>query len=426
MHATSTRPIKFIYTTLIMIFLVFSFPGISLGIEGELFFQLDQDGFASKYDFSVSNRAFQISISPWVTRDHDSEVKLGLSEAFLDLGKENFTFSLGRKIITYGPGRYGYPMLGPLGNGPSAEGYDQIGYSFGWGNLRYHKFYALVSEEAFRSLLGQRTTYRWRDLTLGFSETALLNSDTPGYFYQPLPFIPVYFLQFLGYRVFEIPGVNDTANLAMDFDITWDPRDDLRLYVEYFIDDRPWPKLEKGFQITVPEWDAHPWRVGYQAGGRWQEPFGRPYYTLYAEYTRINQFTYTGVKKAPGVPSELTYTYQGRIMGDPLGPDADRFNIELASSRPKTWQWRLAYEHLRRGEGKIGDDWETKPPGSTEVFLTGIVAVTDSLALTVSQEISGIEYLLGLALQWTRNADHEPHKNEYTPQFTLAGRMRFN
>ncbi|HEX3047125.1 MAG TPA: capsule assembly Wzi family protein, partial [Bacillota bacterium] len=338
---------------------------------------------------------------------------LGISQLCLDWQTEKAGFSIGRKIITFGPGRYGYPMLGPLGTGLTAEGYDQAGYHFTWGNLGYQKFYAWVPESGFRMLLGQRTTCHLGPFVFGFSEAALVNDQAPDYVYLPIPFLPIYLYQFLGYHVFKTPHTNETINAALDFDLTWQPSVNLKLYGEYYIDDRPWPSLDQNNQWVTPTWDQWWWKVGYQAGLEWKNAFQNSKLTLYTEYTRIDQYTYTSWHPGDWTPG-LDWTYLGRFLGDSLGPDADRFNLELVWERSPSLSWSFAYRRVRRGEGKIGDHW-SYTPGQTEVFLTGVVETTDGLAVGVIKKTDDAEISLTVGLANINNADHVAGNNKIEP-----------
>ncbi|HEX3047120.1 MAG TPA: capsule assembly Wzi family protein, partial [Bacillota bacterium] len=338
---------------------------------------------------------------------------LGISQLCLDWQTEKAGFSIGRKIITFGPGRYGYPMLGPLGTGLTVEGYDQAGYHFTWGNLGYQKFYAWVPESSFRMLLGQRTTYHLGPFVFGFSEAALVNDQAPDYVYLPISFLPIYLYQFLGYHVFKTPHTNETINAALDFDLTWQPSANLKLYGEYYIDDRPWPSLDQNNQWVTPKWDQWWWKVGYQAGVEWKNAFLNPALTLYTEYTRIDQYTYTSWHPGDWTPG-LDWTYLGRYLGDSLGPDADRFNLELVWERSPSLSWSFAYRRVRRGEGEIGDHW-SYTPGQTEVFLTGVVETTDGLTVGVIKQTDDAEISLTVGLANINNADHVAGNNKIEP-----------
>ena len=134
------------------------------------------------------NGNWRYYISPYLNAQPHENQYFGIGQAYLEWDNGTFGFDIGRKIIMHGPGRYGYPVLGPLGTGVAAQGYDQIGYHFTWGILKAHKFYALVSESSYRALIGQRATIDLGLFTLGASEEVLVNDQTPALFYLPIPY----------------------------------------------------------------------------------------------------------------------------------------------------------------------------------------------------------------------------------------------
>jgi len=325
--------------------------------------------------------------SPYLNLQQPQNPVLGISQAYLGWDNGNFGFDIGRKIVDHGPGRYGYPVLGPLGTGLAAEGYDQIGYHFTWGNLRAQKFYALVSESSYRMLIGQRATYDLGPFTLGLTEDILVDAQTPACYYIPIPFSPI---------------TNTSDNKIGDGDLTWRISNGFKLYGQCFIDDIP---------LAPDQYDKWPWRCGFQGGFAWQNAFGSPALTLYSEYTRVYQYTYTHDITA------FDWTYQGDFMGD-LGPDADRLDVELDWKQSPEWQWSFVYQRIRHGEGKIGDQF-IYVPGQTVVFLTGIVETTDLLAVGLTRKQGVCDFGLILGLAYVQNQNHVAGINQFEPQVSV-------
>jgi hypothetical protein len=425
-------------SVLISLGFILTFPTTtSAAPNASLSVKFNETESAINYSYSGQlNDSLSYVVSPYFTFINGEENRLSISEAYLRWSKNDFNLDVGRKIITYGPGRYGFPMLGPIGGeapydqfGQSAEGYDQIGYSFKknlWDRfeLNYHKFYAWVGEADYRMLLGQRTTIDWKKFTLGFSETALVNKDAPPLYYLPIPFIPVYLYQNAGsYLDYESP--NSAGNMAMGFDLTWRATENLKLYGEYYMDDRPWPTLKSG--LAMPEWDRWWWKVGYQAGMEWKNAFHRENLTLYTEYTRISQYCYTSWHPNSGSADwtpGLDWTYKGYLIGDPLGPDADRFNLELVWEQSPEWQWDFAYILKRRGAGKIGDHWYYQP-GKTEIFLTGTVEVTNIFDVTLTRKLNLWEYSLRLGVAGIEHQGNIRGETALEPRLAAWARRRF-
>ena len=409
---------------------IFFLLGLMLGLRmvpvfgSELFLGYQDQGLKLQETSSWRFENLQLEFSPYLNYQANSELRFGLSEVYLDWGSETFGVSLGRKVITYGPGRYGFPTLGPLVvrdtdelSSGNIEGYDQLGYQFQWGNLNYHKFYAWVPENRFRMLLGQRATYALGQFTFGFSEVALVNELAPWFYYLPLPFVPIYGDQFIAARFAEIKNVNVAGNMAVDFDLVWQPSENFKLYAEYYMDDRPWPRFDKEWGIVIPEWDQCWWKCAYQVGFAWEEAFGQPDFKLYAEYTRVDQYTYTSWHPGAWV-SGLDWTFQGKMIGDQLGSDADRVNLELVWEQSPIWQWSLAYIKKHHGEGEIGDQWQYVP-GQTVVFLTGNVETTDKLIFGVKRTMKEFELGGKFGVAYVDSLGHQVGQTKWQPELMI-------
>ena len=344
------------------------------------------------------NGNWRYYISPYLNAQPHENQYFGISQAYLEWDNGTFGFDIGRKIIMHGPGRYGYPVLGPLGTGVAAQGYDQIGYHFTWGILKAHKFYASVSESSYRMLIGQRATIDLGPFTLGASEEVLVNDQTPALFYVPIPFNP------------NSNTTNSSENKLVEADIAWRLNEDFKLYGQYFIDDIPMYGILNWTPSPVS--DQWPWRCGYQGGVEWQNAFHNPDLTLYTEYTKVNQYTYTHDNR------KLNWTYHGYYIGESLGPDADRINVELVWKQSPEWQWSFAYQRTRHGEGQIGDPY-IHVPGQTNLCLTGVVEITDLLAVGVTRKHDNLEIGFTLGLANIQNADHVEGRQELTPKVSV-------
>lgn len=383
-------------------------------------FRLNNQGLTLLSDNQFHLGRFTVILSPWLYTEQQA-TSYGLSEAALDLGIGRFHLTIGRQLTTFGPGRYSFPLLSPLGEGLTREGLDQIGYSFTTKRLTYRKFYAWVPAGGFRLLLGQRATYDLGPFTFGFAETALTNENVPEFYYLPLPLVPVGFYHFYADHFLELPATSQNINLLGELDLTIRLWPGAKIYAGYLIDSRPFPSLKKGYSYYVhfPEDDEHPWKVGYQGGVEWERPLGIPGIKLYTEYTRINQFAYTASDPF------FNYTYKGLCLGGPLGPDADQLNLELVTTAEKTWQFGLAYTRRRQGEGRIGDQWAYKP-GQKEVFLTGIVETTDQIAFTAIKNIGLLnqdQIALTLSLTRITNDNHQPGVATIQPEISVTGKV---
>lgn len=387
-------------------------------LANDVRFQLNDRSLILLSNTQAKLGPFSFYLSPWLITEQN-ETSFGLGEAGLDLGIGSFHLTAGRKLLSFGPGRYLFPILSPLGKGLTPEGLDQIGYNFSTRKLKYHKFYAWVPNSGFRILLGQRTTLDLGPFTFGFSETALAKEDIPDFYYLPLPFVPVAFYQFLASHTLDLPEADGALNLLAALDLTLRLSPQMKIYAGYLVDNRPLPELKADsyFDWVQPAKDSLPWQVGYQCGLEWGKPLGISGIKLYTEYTRINQFTYTNPDPF------FNYTYKGHNLGGPLGPDADQLNIELASTSEGPWQYGFAFSRKRQGEGKIGDQW-TYQPGETEVFLTGIVETTDSFTLSATKRMGESDAVtLSVSIARLINPDHLPGSTAYQPAISVLGKV---
>ncbi len=412
-NTTTQQRVLIIFLVLILLMVT---PQKSLG--NNLNFQLNDRGLILLVNTQAQLGPFSFFLSPWLISGQN-ETSYGLRKAGLDLGIGSFHLTAGRQLVSFGPGRYLFPILSPLGKGLTAEGLDQIGYNFSTRNLKYYKFYAWVPNSGFRILLGQRTTLNVGPFTLGYSETALAKEGAPNFYYLPLPFIPVAFYQFLADHTFDLAEADGALNLLAELDLTLRLAPQMKIYAGYLVDNRPLPYLEDGsyYYWRPPAKDSLPWQVGYQYGLEWGKPLGIPGIKLYTEYTRINQFTYTNPDPF------FNYTYKGTNLGGPLGPDADQLNIELVSTSEGQWQYGFAFSRKRQGEGKIGDQW-TYQPGETEVFLTGTVETTDSFALSATKSMGESDAVtLTISIARLTNPDHLPGSITYQPAISVLGKV---
>lgn len=388
----------------------------------DLVFQLNNQGltFLSENQFHLG--PVTLFLSPWIFTQLESELvetNFGLKEGGLDLAIGNFHLTIGRQLNTFGPGRYAFPLLAPLGDGLTAEGLDQVAYAFSTKRLAYKKLYAWVPVgDQFRLLLGQRATFDWGPFTFGFAETALARETAPNFYYLPLPLVPVGVYQLIAEQHLKIPEAEGALNLLAELDLTLRLGPNFKVYGGYLIDERPLPAWLEG--ITggeAPAAGEKPWKVGYQVGGEWNRPLGINGLSFYTEYTRINRYTYTAEDPF------FTYTYKGKLLGGPLGPDSDLLNLELVTTGNEIWTFALAYNRKRQGEGRIGDQWSGQP-GQAEVFLTGTVETTDQLALTATKRMGLTDQVtLTLSLARITNNDHQPGAVALRPEIALSAQV---
>jgi len=409
-----------IYLFLVVLFLLGLSPRPAQA--NALIFELNNQGLALLSDNQFKLGPLTIFLSPWFYTEQN-QTTFGLKEGGVDFGLGSFHLTAGRQLNSFGPGRYAFPLLAPPGEGLTGEGLDQVAYSFTTKRLSYKKLYAWVPVQSkIRLLLGQRATYDLGPFTFGFGETALANEDTPDIYLLPLPLVPVGLYQHLAGNYLELPETKGTINLLAGFDVTLRLGPNAKIYAGYLIDELPlpfWPEDPSDKAGTILEPGQYPWKVGCQAGGEWNRPLGIDGLKFFTEYTRINQYTYT----APD--PFFNYTYKGRTLGGPLGPDSDQLNLELMTTGHDTWEFSLLYSRRRQGEGRIGDQW-TNQPDQTHVFLTGTVETTAQFALTAvkTMGLTGSDQVaLTLSLARITNTDHQPGIISFQPEVSVVGKV---
>ncbi|MFH0931066.1 MAG: hypothetical protein V1890_03905, partial [Candidatus Zixiibacteriota bacterium] len=81
------------------------------------------------------------------------------------------------------------------------------------------------------------------------------------------------------------------------------------------------------------------------------------------------------------------YVYKHKIIGNPLGPDADKFFFSLSGYLRKNLEAKINYELIRKGEGKVTSSWNEPwlyVEDYQENFPSGIVERTDNFQLSLN------------------------------------------
>jgi len=383
-------------------------------------FQLNNEGLTLISDNRLQLGPVTFFLSPWLYTEQNHTI-FGVKEGGVDLGLGAFHLIAGRQLNFFGPGRYIFPLLAPLGEGLTAEGLDQVAYSFATQRLSYKKLYAWVPvQKKFRLLLGQRATYALGPFTFGFGETALAKEGTPDFYFLPLPLVPVGLYHFLALQYLNLPDPEGTLNLLAELDLTLHLGANAKIYAAYLIDELPlsfWPEGASSTEGKVTASSHTPLKDGYQAGAEWNRPLGINGLTFYAEYTRINRHTYSAQDPF------FSYTYKGKLLGGSLGPDSDQLNLELMTTGHDTWEFGLAYSRRRQGEGRIGDQWNEQN-GPTPIFLTGTVETTDQMAFTALKHIGPTDQVaLTLSLARISNDSHQRGTVTLQPDISVTAQV---
>jgi len=156
----------------------------------------------------------------------------------------------------------------------------------------------------------------------------------------------------------------------ISFDFNFSPRKAILFYGELLIDD---------FQIekSTPS-DKEPNELGYVLGLRMVLPFGHSRYQLNLEYDRIANRTYNQKNEWN------RYLNNNRLIGSRLGPDSDRFELELKGWIRNGVESFFKYSYMRRGEGSIYSSWDEPwlyQKDFKEEFPKGVVEKTNDFSL---------------------------------------------
>ena len=308
---------------------------------------------------------------------------------------------VGRDYMKWGPGYQGSLMLSD--NSPA---FDMLKYSgtidlndFGgsFSKASFTKFFSLLDQDTF--FLGQRLEFKPRsNIIIGLSETDIISQDSSILFFNPLPFIPPYYVIWLIARMFEPQEVN--YNVGLDMEINLEQR--VKLYGEWMVDD-----------IIFSPWrNPFPNRTAFLVGAYFADHLGSGNTDFRIEYTHINNYVYFPRS------SWQNYLHQGEYIGHPLGPDADQLYLELTHNLSDRLNLSLSYTHERHGEGQTGIPLPSDPMIANEdIFLSGIIEKQQAYQAQLSYTISPQwEISAGITRENIKNKDNNigiDEKNTY-------------
>ena len=322
---------------------------------------------------------------------------------------------VGRDSMKWGPGYQGNLVLS---DNPPA--FDMIRYSgtvdlsdFGGrnGSLNFTKFFSLLDPLAGESryFSGQRLEYKPFDiLTLGLSETAVISQESSLLFFNPLPFVPPYYLT---RWIADLLGQPSQINSYVGIDMELNFHPGIKLYGEFMADD---------FTFT-PKTNPYPNRIGFLAGAYFADPFDTGNTDFRIEYTHINNYVYFSTHPWQD------YLYQGEYIGSPLGPDADQLFLELTHRLSDKLNLSLSYTHERHGEGQVGIPLPSDPIIANEnIFLSGIIEKQQAYQAEISYSIS-LRWALSASatLKNIENKDNSVGENESTTYFQMELNYQF-
>ena len=316
---------------------------------------------------------------------------------------------VGRDCMKWGPGYQGNLVLS---DNPPA--FDMIKYSGtfdlnefgeGLGSVNFTKFFSLLDtlEDENRYFSGQRLEYKPFDtLALGLSETAIISYNSSLLFFNPLPFIPPYYVTRWIADVLEQPS-EINSYVGVDMELNFHPG--IKLYGEWMADDF----------IFKTKTNPYPNRTGFLAWAYFADPLGRGDTDFRIEYTHINNYVYFSTHLWQD------YLYQGEYIANPLGPDADQLYLELTHRLSDKFNLSLNYTHERHGEGQVGIPLPSDPIIANEnIFLSGIIEKQQAYQAEISYTMSPRwELSASATLENIENKDNTVGEKENNTYFQL-------
>lgn len=284
------------------------------------------------------------------------------------LSGEGWRLGIGRDYIHWGSGRDEGLLMSK-----SAGSLDHLIARAEMGRFSLHAVHVILDPEIPRRLAGHRLSVRLpRGIRIGVGETVLYTARDLDFTYL-LPFGSYYANQ---YNEEE----DDNILWALDWKIP--VTRGLILYGELLVDD-----------IQYESDPPAPDRVGFNMTAEAYLDVGGREFELLLGYTYLDIYTYahkdtllTGYVTGDGDPET------GSIIGSPLGPDADRWNLALATPLHPRLLVTARGSYSRRGEGNDLREWIRGTDPSPE-FPSGDVAREARVSLEVDLDLEHGSYV---------------------------------
>ncbi len=326
--------------------------------------------------------------------------------------------TVGRQRIRWGPGVTGRLLLSdraPL---------DGLTFQLGLDKIHYTQIHAARDFSLGKWLLAHRLEGRvLPNLKIGISEAIVVSGGFRMRFVHLIPAFPYYLIQHL-----TIKGDREQdrwTNALLSVDASVNLGDDILAYTELMADDFPWALSAKGripymvgglvgisllkpLSSSVAK-HSGPTQPGNLKGqSRRENDKPETYCRLSTEYVRINNYVYSHKN-----PDNAYLTKDGKLIGHPLGPDADGIYMVLTFASQKQigpfgrGQATLCFGYERHGEGAVGQPWHPAD-GTKHEFLSGIVETRKVLKL------SGYTDVLTAGVACSQNTEIQlEHENSY-------------
>jgi hypothetical protein len=321
-----------------------------------------------------------------------------IETAALFFRKNKISMTLGRSHVFWGPQRVNLLLS------ETAEPFDLISASYEKGSLAFNFLFARLDgshpdevdslyfpDRTFidnRYLVGHRLDLKLHSrFRMGFFETILYGGEGRPpelYYLNPLQF-------FHGAQLNE----DQDDNTILGFDFTFLPGRKTSIYGQLIVDD---------FQIdNESQGDQEPNELGFMLGLFKAGRTGSPIPDVKLEYVRLTNRTYH--QRDP----RNRYLYRNRLIGHPLGPDADSTSMALRFWPGQFFFAEIEVAYRRKGEGSIykpwDEPWELVTGEYSEPFPTGVVEKAALAALRIQGYVPFSRYtrdhfFLSLAAGW--------------------------
>ncbi len=307
------------------------------------------------------------------------------AQAYLSFNLPYFRLLVGRERLAWG-----HKSSGQLILSQHAFPLDMIKIQGGWGIFQGTAFFSFLdpllvkdsSQTMYvkRYLSGHRVSFDVFSVAqLGFSETVLYGGRDR--FVEPYYVIPLFWYH--GAQLNQ--GRDDNTFFSVDLNLR--PKRGMLLYAELLIDDL---QIEKKDQK-----DQEPDELGYSGGFSLVDLFGFKGVGLDLEYIRINNWTFNQQQE------QNRYLHERKLLGNPLGPDADNLGVSLSAWLKRGLKSKVTYRVERHGEGRVDSPWSEPWMSSEgeykEKFPSGVVEKLNYLGLVLQYDYSNI---LRCRLSW--------------------------
>ena len=324
----------------------------------------------------------------------------------------------GRQRIHWGPGLTGGLLLSDKAS------LDGLTFQIDLGRLRYTQVQAARDLQTGKWLLAHRLGgYPVPNMRIGISEAIAVSGGFRMQCAHLIPACPYYLIQHLTIK--QDREQDRWTNALLSVDASVNLGDDILAYTELMADDFPWALSAKGripymvgglvgisllkplsSSVAKHSGPTQPGNLKGQSGRENDKP--ETYCRLSTEYVRINNYVYSHKN-----PDNAYLTKDEKLIGHPLGPDADGIYMVLTFASQKQigpfgrGQATLCFGYERHGEGAVGQPWHPAD-GTKHEFLSGIVETRKVLKL------SGYTDVLTAGVACSQNTEIQlEHENSY-------------